>query len=60
MEKEHEIRYRRAWELHQADGADKKKLEREMDDAQDHFTFEEFQVFKRTLPGYEKFWGEKK
>lgn len=31
-------------------------LERAMDKVQDSFTYEEFQIFKKTLQGYEKHW----
>jgi hypothetical protein len=27
-----------------------------MDSAQNHFTFDEFQEFKDTLPGYQEYW----
>ena len=33
-------------------------LEKEMDSAQNHFTFAEFQTFKITLPGYQAYWDD--
>ena len=54
-------RYARAWFLYRdtsLDDATRQTLEQEMDSAQNHFTWAEFQEFKKTLPGYEDFWTE--
>jgi hypothetical protein len=58
----HHERYRRAWLLYQSKGLSdeaKKALEREMDAAQEHFTYEEFALFKRSLPGFQDFWRQR-
>ena len=55
----HHARYARAWFLHQdADLSDESRLilEHEMDDAQNNFSWDEFQKFKATLPGYIEHW----
>lgn len=55
----HHARYSRAWFLHQdAELSDESRLilEREMDDAQNYFGWDEFQEFKATLPGYIEHW----
>ena len=58
---DHHLRYARAWTLYRERRLPEECLlilEREMDSAQDEFRFDEFQVFKETLPGYLKFWEE--
>ena len=58
-EPNHHVRYRRAWDLYRDEGNSPetlKALEREMDDAQNEFDYEEFREFKVTLPGYVEFW----
>jgi hypothetical protein len=60
----HHERYARAWDLYLdeslSDGA-RRSLEQEMDSAQNHFTWDEFQAFKLTLPGFVEHWdGMKK
>jgi len=54
----HHLRYAVAWSLYQDELSDlaSRALEREMDAAQNLFTWDEFQVFKQTLPGYIEFW----
>lgn len=55
----HHVRYARAWMLHEDSGMPehcKEILEREMDAAQNDFTYDEFQIFKITLPGFVEFW----
>ena len=55
----HHIRYARAWALYQDEKLDdeaKLALEKEMDSAQNDFSFDEFQVFKKKLPGYMAYW----
>jgi predicted nucleotide-binding protein (sugar kinase/HSP70/actin superfamily) len=55
----HHQRYRRAWDLYQDESlspAAKKILENEMDSAQKYFGWEEFQEFKKTLPGFIEHW----
>ena len=59
----HHERYARAWSLHRdpaMSDESRQILEREMDDAQNHFTWDEFQEFKKTLPGFVEYWAEKK
>ena len=54
----HHVRYARAWLLYQdQDISDDSRLalEREMDAAQNSFEWNEFQKFKKTLPGYVQF-----
>lgn len=56
----HHERYARAWSLHRdpsMSDESRQILEREMDDAQNHFTWDEFQKFKTTLPGYVEYWA---
>lgn len=57
---EHHRRYAIAWSLHQdptcSEGS-RLILEREMDDAQNSFGWDEFQVFKETLPGFVGHWS---
>ena len=56
----HHERYARAWSLHRdPDMSDESRqiLEREMDDSQNHFTWDEFQEFKETLPGFVDHWA---
>jgi len=56
---EHHKRYARAWSLYQDKTLSKDAkiaLEREMDSAQNHFSWDEFQVFKATLPNFVDFW----
>lgn len=57
--KKHERRYSLAWALYQETTDEKCKmfLEREMDAAQERFTFDEFQDFKKTLPCYTHYWN---
>lgn len=55
----HTERYARAWDLYRSEGlSDEAKiiLEREMDEAQNSFSFDEFQEFKKTLPGFCEYW----
>jgi len=55
----HHERYARAWSLHRdPDISDESRriLEQEMDDAQNYFSWDEFQEFKRTLPGFDEYW----
>jgi len=57
---DHHIRYARAWMLRQSDGMTttaKLACEREMDAAQELFTWEEFRDFKLTLDGFVDFWN---
>ena len=59
----HHLRYQRAWALYQDPGlSDEARgvLEREMDAAQNHFQWDEFQAFKQTLPGFLDFWRDKR
>jgi len=59
QEPKHHRRYRIAWSLYQDKGlTDEHRLilEQEMDGAQNHFTWDEFQTFKETLPGFVEFW----
>lgn len=60
--KEHHKRYARAWALWQDATADSQKriLEVEMDSAQNHFSFAEFQEFKKTLDGFQEHWDSHK
>lgn len=61
MTHSHHVRYARAWSLYQDDDISdesRKALEREMDAAQNSFEWNEFQEFKKTLPGYAKFFEE--
>jgi hypothetical protein len=61
MSNSHYERYLRAWLLHQDPTCSEQSkliLEREMDDAQNHFGWEEFQHFKITLPGYVEYWDQ--
>lgn len=58
---EHHLRYSRAWSLYQDKSlSDEARLilEQEMDDAQNNFGWNEFQEFKETLTGYNKFWNK--
>ena len=58
---DHQLRYARAWTLYRDDTLDDESrqiLEREMDSAQNHFGWDEFQEFKQTLHGFVQFWGE--
>lgn len=55
----HHLRYERAWLLYRDGGIPDEcmlLLEREMDDAQNHFTVDEFKTFKRHLPGFREMW----
>jgi len=57
---DHQIRYARAWALHQDEGLDeasREACEREMDSAQNDFSFAEFQGFKDELPGFVEYWN---
>lgn len=56
----HHARYAQAWALYQDKGMSDetyKALETEMDSAQNHFCFQEFQEFKKTLPGFVEHWA---
>lgn len=58
---EHHRRYAIAWSLHQDPTCSDESrliLEREMDDAQNSFSWDEFQSFEATLPGYVAHWSE--
>lgn len=60
---DHHRRYALAWDLYQDSGLteeSRRALEKEMDAAQTLFKWGEFQDFKRTLPGYEKYWKQLK
>ena len=60
-EPSHYRRYRVAWEAYidpDTPDACRLDLENEMDSAQNEFTFDEFQEFKKTLPGFVRFWQE--
>ena len=55
----HHERYARAWSLHRDPSMSdelRRILECEMDEAQNHFGWDEFQQFKETLPGYVEYW----
>lgn len=55
------VRYRRAWGLHRDAGDNdelKVILEREMDECQNHFKMDQWQAFKKTLPGFETHWSQ--
>lgn len=57
---EHHRRYAIAWSLHQDPTCSEESrliLEREMDDAQNSFEWEEFQAFKVTLSGFVECWS---
>ena len=57
---EHHRRYAIAWSLHQDPDCSEESrliLEREMDDAQNSFGWDEFQKFKATLPGFIEHWA---
>lgn len=56
---EHHVRYARAWALHQDENNSEetlRTLENEMDSAQDLFGWDEFQEFKKGLPGFIEYW----
>ena len=56
----HQNRYALAWSLWKEPSCspeNKLVLEREMDNAQNNFTWQEFQDFKETLPGYLDHWN---
>ena len=60
----HHQRYARAWYLFrdmakagELTATTKQSLQNEMDSAQNHFTFDEFQEFKKTLEGFEDHWA---
>jgi len=56
---EHHRRYAMAWTLHCEPNCSQETkiiLEKEMDNAQNHFSWDEFQAFKQTLPGFVEFW----
>ena len=58
---EHHNRYAIAWSLHQDPTCSEESrliLEREMDDAQNSFGWDEFQTFKTALPGFVEHWSE--
>ena len=55
----HQTRYALAWNLYQDETLSEESrlvLEQEMDSAQNDFSWDEFQVFKATLPDYIKHW----
>ena len=57
----HHRRYRVAWGLYRDRSLSQghlKALEREMDNAQNRFAFDEFQDFKETLPGFNEHWDQ--
>lgn len=59
---DHHRRYAAAWSLHQDRSCSDESrilLEHEMDDAQNHFEWDEFQQFKATLPGFAEHWDGK-
>lgn len=59
-EPEHHRRYRLAWLAHLDPDTPEHCLidiENEMDSAQNHFTWDEFQEFKKTLPGFVEHWN---
>ena len=58
QEPEHHRRYRAAWTEYRTnlDPERAKELEQEMDSAQNHFGWDEFQKFKVTLEGYVEYW----
>jgi hypothetical protein len=61
--KEHHKRYRAAWLLYKKGGLsedEKIVLENEMDSAQNHFKWDEFKEFEKTLPGFIDFWERQK
>jgi len=58
-EPEHHRKYRVAWMAYRDPDTPKdclEDLQKEMDSAQDHFGWDEFQEFKVTLEGFEEFW----
>jgi len=58
-EPNHHRLYRLAWESYidpDTPKSCKRNLEKEMDSAQNHFCWDEFQEFKETLPGYIAHW----
>jgi hypothetical protein len=59
-EPEHHRRYREAWAAYRTnlDPEEARRLEREMDSAQERFTPPEFHAFKRTLPGFVEYWND--
>lgn len=60
-EPEHHRRYRLAWDSYidpDTSKECKKDLQIEMDKAQNEFEWDEFQIFKKTLIGYEELWAE--
>ncbi len=55
----HKERYAIAWKLHQDKNTSeysKRIMEHVMDSAQNHFSWDEFQEFKKTLPDYAEHW----
>ena len=56
---DHHIRYARAWDLYRDNSLPddlKIILEQEMDSAQNHFEWNEFQEFKKNLQGFIEHW----
>lgn len=55
----HQDAYCQAWMEYKdcRDPVRKKELEQAMDEAQNNFTWDEFQAFKITLPGFVEFWS---
>ncbi len=59
-EPSHHRRYRVAWHAFKDPDTPKSmssQLMEEMDSAQNHFKFDEFQEFKKTLVGFEEYWS---
>jgi hypothetical protein len=57
---DHHRRYREAWIEYRTNFDEQRKieLEKEMDAAQSHFSWEEFQSFKQTLPSFVEYWND--
>jgi len=56
----HHRRYRVAWQAYRDPDTPKNcllELEKEMDNAQNYFEWEEFQTFKKTLVGFNEHWN---
>lgn len=54
-EPDHHRRYAEAWQAHRTPGNSEERLrelEKEMDSAQNHFGWNEFQEFKKSLPDF--------
>ena len=59
-EPNHQKQYREAWQAWKKTGNlnRKKELEKKMDNAQNNFEWDEFQLFKKTLPGFCEHWDK--